>query len=234
MNRGWLIVMPLLVGHVTDVHPATPPPIEPDPSWKSLGESLWFDPNQKILVIQARVVLREGPLEHLLCLKATKEHESILATDASPRRIHAGLLLTGAEPGHPARFVPKFEPPAGSPVAIDLLWNEGGETRREDARLWVVDSQLGTPLKPDWVFAGSELYTDPISKQVVYAAEEGDLITVANFANAILDVPIASSAHDADRVFIASKERIPPVGTRVFLLLYPRTRPAKSTADRPA
>ena len=59
-------------------------------------------------------MLREGPLEHLLCLKGTKEHEAILATDAQPRQIHAGLLLTGAEPGHPVRFLPKFEPPAGN------------------------------------------------------------------------------------------------------------------------
>ena len=60
-------------------------------------------------------MLREGPLEHLLCLKGTKEHEAILATDAQPRQIHAGLLLTGAEPGHPVRFLPKFEPPPAPP-----------------------------------------------------------------------------------------------------------------------
>ena len=68
----------------------------PDPAWKALGPSLWFDPVNRHLVLRARVVLREGPLEHLLCLKGTKEHEAILATDAAPRRIHAGLLLTGA------------------------------------------------------------------------------------------------------------------------------------------
>src|SRR5262245_8416505 len=101
--------------------PATVSTLEPSPDWRPLARSLWFDPREKQLVVKARVVLREGPLEHLLCLKGTKEHEAILATDAPPRQIHAGLLLTGAEPGHPVRFVPKFEPPAGTPVAIELL-----------------------------------------------------------------------------------------------------------------
>src|SRR5689334_851494 len=73
----------------------------PDPAWKPIGQSLWFDPQGKRLILRARVVLVEGPLEHLLCLRGTKEHEAILATDAAPRKIHAGLLLTGAEVGHP-------------------------------------------------------------------------------------------------------------------------------------
>jgi hypothetical protein len=98
-----------------------------DPSWKSLGPSLWFDPTQRRLILRARVVLREGFLEQLLCLRNTKEHESILATDAPPRLIHAGLLLTGAQKGHPVRYQPRFEPPTGSPIAIELQWDRGGQ-----------------------------------------------------------------------------------------------------------
>ncbi|HEX8199403.1 MAG TPA: hypothetical protein VF590_02870, partial [Isosphaeraceae bacterium] len=75
--------------------PPTPPPdaFRADPSWKPLGPSLWFDPTGRRLILRARVVLREGYLEHLLCLRDTKEHEAILATPAPPRLIHAGLLL---------------------------------------------------------------------------------------------------------------------------------------------
>ena len=53
----------------------------------------------------------------------------MLATPAPPRQIHAGLLLTGAEPGHPVRFLPKFVPPAGTPIAIELHWTEEGKPR---------------------------------------------------------------------------------------------------------
>ncbi len=195
--------------------------LEPSPLWKPLGRSLWFDRGTKQLVVRAKVVLREGPLEHLVCLKGTKEHEAILATDAQPRQIHAGLLLTGAEPGHPVRFEPKFEPPAGTPIAIELLWMADGKLHRSDARHWVKDETTKKPLAEHWVFAGSELYTDPVTKQTMYAADDGDLITVANFGGALLDLPLASSASDADRIFTADTAHVPPLGTEVLLRLGP-------------
>ena len=206
----------------------------PDPAWKALGPSLWFDPKERRLVIRARVVLREGPLEHLLCLKGTKEHEAILATDAQPRQIHAGLLLTGAEPGHPVRFEPKFEPPAGTPIAIELLWMTDGKLHRSDARNWVKDEKAKKPLAENWVFAGSDLFTDPVTKKLIYAADEGDLITVANFGSAILDLPLASSASNADRTFSADTAHVPPLGTEVLLRLGPSTqRPEKKPSTTP-
>jgi hypothetical protein len=209
-----------------DAKPA-PEAFEADPSWKELGRSLWFDPKGKRLVIRARVALREGPLEHLLCLKGTKEHEAVLATDAAPKLIHAGLILTGAEPGHPVRFLPKFEPPDGSPIGIELQWRENGKTRSADARDWVVDERKKHPLTTDWVFAGSALVDDPATKKPYYTAEEGDLFTVANFANAILDLPFASTANDTDRSFVANTMRIPPRGTSITMFLRPRPAATK-------
>ncbi|MFI5460897.1 MAG: YdjY domain-containing protein [Isosphaerales bacterium] len=199
--------------------------IQPDSAWKSLGRSLWFDRKTKRLVLRARVVLREGYLEHLMCSKGTKEHEAILATDAVPQQIHAGLLLTGAEPGHPVQFVPKFEPPTGSAIAIELLWSQDGKIHKSDARQWVKDEK-NAPLARDWVFAGSQFYEDPTTKQQRYAADEGDLITVANFGSSILDLPIESSANDTERAFSTNTEKIPPLGTEVFLSFSPR--PVKS------
>jgi len=210
---------------------ATVGSLKPDHEWKSISRSLWFDGKTKRLVLKARVVLREGVLEHLLCLKSTKEHESILATDAAPRQIHAVLLLTGAQPGHPVRFAPKFEPPTGTPMAIELRWRQDGKIHESDARQWVKDEKANKPLGIDWVFGGSALYDDPESKERRYAADEGDLFTVANFGSAILDLPIASSANDADRVFSAFTDRIPPLGTEVFLLLGPRSDKANPASN---
>jgi hypothetical protein len=198
----------------------------PDPAWKALGPSLWFDPAKRQLVIRARVVLREGPLEHLLCLKGTKEHEAVLATPAVPVRIKAGLLLTGAEPGTPVRFLPEFRPPTGTPIAVDVEWEIDGKTHRADARRWVLDERSKKPLAIDWVFAGSELLPDPVTKKPVFTADDGDLITVANFASAILDLPFASTANDADRVYAANTPEIPPRGTFVTMFLHPRARQA--------
>ncbi len=198
--------------------------MEPDPHWKSLGRSLWFDPEKKQLIIRARVVLREGQLEHLLSIKGFKDHESILGTDAEPWQIHTGLLLTGAEPGHPARFEPKFEAPTGAPITIELLWIAAGKPALTDARTWVKDEKTGKPLARRWVFAGSDFYDDPIRKKRVYAAEDGNLITVANFGSSILDLPLASSSDNAERVYSANTAQVPALGTEVFLRLGPARR----------
>ena len=156
-------------------------------------------------------MLREGPLEHLLCLKGTKEHEAILATDARPAQIHAGLLLTGAEPGHPVRFLPKFEPPAGTPIAIELRLEERRQDqpgRRPPVGQGREDQE--SPRRRTGSSPAASCSQDPITKRTIYAADDGDLITVANFGSAILDLPIASSASDADRVFSATRSRFPP------------------------
>ena len=215
---------------------AEPPPnrsvaVGVSPDWKPLGRGLWFDAKSKPkrVIVEARVVLRDGALEHLLCLKGTKEHEAIVATPADPQQIHAGLLLTGAEPGHPVRFQPKFEPPAGTPIDVKVRWKIDGETHEVDARQWIEDLETKKTLDVDWVFAGSTLYDDPVSKKTIYAALEGDLITVANFASAILGLPIASSASDANRIYIARTHVLPPLGTEVQLILSPKPpKPKKS------
>lgn len=195
----------------------------PDPSWKGLGKDVWFDPAGRRLILRARVAIKEGPLEHLLCSKGSKDHESTLTTEAPPRAIHAGLLLAGAEPGHPVRFDPKFAPPTGSAIALDLEWTgPDGKPRRADARSWIKDVKTGDPLTIDWVFAGSELFEDPKTKQTHYAADDGDLITVANFPSSILDLPFRSSANDADRGYVANTAAMPDRGTAVTITLKPR------------
>ncbi len=207
---------------------APPPPdaFKPDPAWKSLAKNLWFDPKSRRLVMRARVALTDGSLEHLLCLKGTKEHESTLVVETAPKMIHAGLLLTGAEAGSSVKFEPKFVPPQGTAIKIELEWEARGKVQTADAREWILDPRARKALEKDWVFAGSEVFDDPMTKQRLYAADEGDLITVANFPSAILDLPIRSSQSDADRSFVANTARMPPRGTPVTLYLSPR-KPAK-------
>lgn len=217
-----------------DPAPPTKDDFRPDPAWKALGQSIWFDPTEKRLVLRARIALREGALEHLLCLEQTKEHESILATDAPPRLIHAGLLLSGAEVGQPVVFQPEFRPPSGSPILIDLKWaGEDGKAHTARARDWVKDARTGKPLERDWVFAGSQLVEEKNPPRSLYAADGGDLITVANFPSAILDVPFASSADDLSRSFVADTPQIPPRGTRVTMTLRPAPTHPPAPRARP-
>ena len=90
------------------------------------------------LLIKAKVVLTSGPLEMLLCLKQTKEHESILSVDAKAAVIHAGLLALQAKPGVPVKYTPKFKAATGQQIDIFLQWKDAaGKLHREPAQNWV-------------------------------------------------------------------------------------------------
>ena len=93
-----------------------------------------------------------------------------------------------------------------------MQWkDQDGKEQRADARTWVKESDSAATLKQRWVFAGSELFKDPQTGEMRFAADGGDLITVSNFISAILDVPFASSAADSDRSFMANTAKIPAI-----------------------
>ncbi|QDT89030.1 YdjY domain-containing protein [Gimesia algae] len=73
-------------------------------------------------------------------------------------------------------------------------------------------------MKFDWIFAGSGFALDEMTGEKYYYAESGDLICVANFPTAIIDVNIASSASGEENLlFEANKDKIPPRGTPVTI-----------------
>lgn len=72
-----------------------------------------------------------------------------------------------------------------------------------------------------WVFSGSGFYTDPDTGKKTYLAEDGDLICVANFSGATVDLALESSAGNEGLLFEAYTERIPPKETLVTIELVP-------------
>lgn len=94
------------------------------------------------------------------------------------------------------------------------------------------DQSQPREMNADWVFTGSGLFKDEDTGKEYYLAEDGDLICVANFASATIDVAAASSAQNDDRLFEAYTDRIPPKDTPVTVELIPvieaeKTPPAK-------
>ena len=268
---------------------------EPTPLNKS--GTVQIDLKGKRLLVKSEVVLREGLLEMLVCLKQTKEHESLLSVDARAQVIHAGLVALGAEVGTPAKFVPEYKSATGQPIDIFFTWTDAdGKLHRDAAQTWVrhatrryfvekldpppkgfavpADSDLKwddkhqeilwygpmteaqrdgllkinkeasfqkaiksiftktqtRQMEANWVFAGSGFTTDANTGEKYYLAEAGDLICVANFTTATLDLAIESSATNDTLMFEAYTERIPPVGTKVTMELVPVfKKPAGST-----
>jgi len=259
-----------------------------EPTALNKSGTVLVDFKGKRLLIKSDVVLREGMLEMLACLKQTKEHESILSVDAKAQLVHAGLIALGAEVGSPAKFVPEYKPATGQPIDVFLTWTDvKGKLQRVPAQSWVRHATrryftqklesfpkgLKLPVEPDlkwdekhrellwygtmsaadrdtllklttdvgfrnaikaifdqsqvrrmdarWVFAGSGFNTDSATGEKYYLAESGELICVANFATATVDLAVESSATNDGLMFEAYTERIPPVGTKVTIELVP-------------
>jgi len=251
-------------------------------------KTVFVDLESKKVLVKSQVVLREGLLEMLVCLKQSKEHESILSVDSKAEVIHAALLSVGAEAGAPAQFIPDYKPASGQEIDIYFQWtDEEGKLHRDSARSWVrqatrrffvekldpipkdfaipketelrwdsrhkellwfgtmSESQRDQLLKLNkdskyqkairslfdmtrikeldspWVFAGSGFVEDPDTGKKHYLAEGGDLICVANFTTATLDLAINSSSTNDVLMFEAYTERIPPIGTEVTMELIP-------------
>jgi hypothetical protein len=97
------------------------------------------------------------------------------------------------------------------------------------------DRTRSRALEADWVFAGSGFAVDQDEGHKVYLAESGDVICVANFPSALIDVAAKSSSQGQENLlFEAWTERLPPVGTPVRLEISPAAEGPAPTASEGA
>lgn len=205
---------------------AAPQKVEGQPKEVPIGPNVLLEVagKRRRVLVGARVCLREGMLEQFVTRKNAKEHEAVLAADVDARDVHKALILAGAEPGNPVRYDPQFVPPRGSLVRVLVRYQDSkGETITRNGREWIRNLKTMKELATDWVFAGSRLVQFPEAKDKppFYAANSGDLICVSNFPEAMLDLPINSPKDNEDLAFEAWIERIPPLETKVTLILEP-------------
>ncbi len=189
---------------------------------------LWINKDKGEVLVDGNVCLREGELEMFACTKNSKEHESVVAVNAKAFAVHAALLAIGAKPGVPVKFLPEFSPATGMHVDVLVQWKDKeGKLQECRAQDWILDGATKKPMNHDWVFTGSSFWKDDEGKEH-YAADSGDLICVSNFPTAMMDLPIKSSASNAELLFHALTEKIPPKGTPVRLVLKPKLEKANS------
>jgi hypothetical protein len=187
----------------------------------------WVDEKRKSVVLVGTVCQRRVPLELFACLKGSKEHESVLVVDTEAYLVHAGLVAAGADPGGPVQFYPEYIPARGPEVEVTVVWKDpDGDVKRARAQEWIRDVETGKSMEHPWVFAGSFFTEDEQTGERYYHGDtEGDLICVANFPSAVLDLPIQSSDSNTSLLFEGFAERIPPIGTPVTLVLTPKVAP---------
>jgi hypothetical protein len=187
---------------------------------------VWLDKQKKQVVLKGKVAVREGNLEMLACPEQTKEYESVIALSAHKmENVHAALLAAGAQPGHPAKFDTTFHPPTGTQIEVTIRWTDkDGKHQEVRGQDWIRNLKTHKPLECSWVFAGSRFIEDPETHEKHYAANDGDFISVVNFADSAIDLSFESPKDWSEHVFEPFTEHIPPKGTEVEVVLTPKVK----------
>lgn len=226
---GWIVAA--CVGCGVEEQAATKPetPVKPAPTptkKAEIGKNVFLETEgeQRRVLIEAEVCLRQGQLEQFLTRRRTKEHEAILVADIDARHVHTALTLAKAEAGSPVRFLPKYTPAHGTAIKVLVEFEDAQKQKhRIPAQQWIRNAKTKKDLEQNWVFAGSVFVEDPFdkTKPPFYTANDGTVICVSNFESALLDLPIESSQANEALFFEANTERIPKEGSRVLVILEP-------------
>ncbi len=168
---------------------------------------------ERTISFGARVNLREGVLEVLLCTEYSKTHESLLSTKVDPLHLNVSLLLLGLEGGHAVKYQGDPTKPIGSPVEIWLKVKEGESERVVRAEDWVYNTHWKRPmLHTNWVYVGSVLTKDGFMAQ-----REGQIVTTFHDPFTLIDNPLPGSGDDT--VYVPNTKQVPPLGTRVTVVI---------------
>jgi hypothetical protein len=211
-----------------------PPKLDPKNTHKPLDPAktllLELSANKKPVrvLVAAEVCMDRGPLEVFLTRKNTKEHEAVLRTDLDAKLIHAALIAAGGKPGSPVRFVnaqgeADYRPASGSPVAVGVHYTKAGKAHAHPAQEWIRDINTKKPMAHNWVFAGSRLLKneDRPADPPYYTANSGELVSISNFLDSMLDLPVAVSKDNAALAFEAWTDKLPPLLSGVWVTLEP-------------
>lgn len=191
---------------------------------------------RKRVMFVAEVCLRGNVmLEVFCCKKNTKEHEAIVSVDLDARLIHAALLAAGAESGKPVQFVnqrtqeAEYKPASGQRIGVTVCYRQGDAVHTARAQDWIIDQESKKAMAYDWVFAGSRFVKDPDRPAAppYYTANSGEVISISNFLDSMLDVPVKVSDSNKDLHFRAAREKVPPLGSKVWVILTPLPDPEK-------
>lgn len=186
---------------------------------------VWIDKKNKQVVMLGSVCKADYPLE-FFATYPDRAYESVVVIYTKPSVVHAALLALGAKPGKPVQYEPKFVPPSGTEIVIDVAWKDKeGKRQKARAQDWIRDIKTKKALDVNWVFAGSLFWQDK-SGNKSYLADRGDFITVLNLPTALLDVPMKSASALESRLFEGNPERLPAPDTPVTLILKPKPEPA--------
>ena len=208
--------------------------IEIPKDWKRLGKNhIWADQKNKRVIFRGAICLDQGLLEMFVCPQQTKEHEAIISAHAPASEVHATLLALDIQPGAPMLWAEKYYPVSGPVMNIEIWWtDENGKLVKRRAQEMIRNTDTQKAMACEFVFGGSETVYDPYDKTDDYMADFGPMINVANQPDAMIDVSIQSSAEAQGSLFEAFPENVPPVNTKVYVVLAASGKVIKSTIPK--
>ena len=193
-------------------------PVQTNPV-RAFAPGVRIDWKHQIVEVDAKVVLRQGPLELLACSPQTREHESIFVVAAQPIHVFQAMGLVGLEAGRPVRYdeqAGRLLPAQGDPLDIRIRWKEKSGMQTVPARKLLLTLPAGRPPESlHWVFAGSRR----MGKEAFGADLDGTVICVVDFDTALIGLRSLHSADNDVLWLAANPETIPPVGTLCTLLI---------------
>jgi len=175
--------------------------------------------------LEGEVCLQHGSLELLACSPGTREHESIIVVKAKPSHVVFALALLGLSPGQPGYMTEggSYSPPGGTVVDVLVRFTvakPGGKSEAVEVPAWKLlkqarsESGLERPLQ--WVYVGR-----PSEAALRAADQEGTVVCLSNFTEAVLDVPFESTSVNAELLYEANPAVVPPVKTPAEIILRP-------------
>ena len=162
----------------------------------------------------ARVNMKEGLVEYLLCTRWGKLHESVLATDIHPTNLQTALLLIGLKPGGGLSYQGDTAQPKGDKVIIWVEWWEEGKQKRYRGEKLVWNKKEEKPLpEMEWVFTGSVHH----EKWGFMAERTGVIIATYRDPIAIINNPLPSGTDDT--ILFSNKKILPSPGKEVKVII---------------
>jgi hypothetical protein len=206
-------------------HPqGEPDKLEP-PVIKKLGEGVFLVGNvtvnkpEEYISADGEINMDEGLVEYLACGPMGKLHESVLILHAQPYHLQVAALLLGLEPGdNPLDRQGGSGIPQGDSVEIWVSWrtNDQKEVRkRAEDLIFNVKEEKSMP-HTHWVYTGSQIIDGKFIAQT-----EQSIIATYHDPFAMFDHPLATGMDDT--LFYANKQKVPPKGTPVTLIIKPTT-----------
>lgn len=216
------------------VAPAEPAVKELDADRLQVGEVI-FNRKTREIRFPAAVNMSGGELlEFALVHTNGKVHESLLVTDVPATQINVAFKLlrypASAEfygivnkDGTMSNEFPKVadDVKADARVNIGLEWEEEGKTRTAKLNDWISHGTTGEqmPAADLWVYGGSG-----IERGKFLADTTGDYIAIF-LSNAAL-INFSGKDNNSDEVWLPFPKRVPPLGTKVTVIITPQKKPA--------